>query len=104
MSCRSPASCLAGNLHVLQAVYECCYYMHASYTPRTRLLHAGKVHVVQGVYEYCHYMQDKFDDNGWGCMYRSYQTVVSWFREQHYTHLPIQVLSYLTLLVQKCKY
>jgi len=24
-------------------------------------------------------MQDKFDDNGWGCAYRSFQTIVSWF-------------------------
>ena len=45
MSCRSPASCLAGNLHVLQAVYECCHYMHASYTPRTRLVHASYTQV-----------------------------------------------------------
>ena len=50
----------------------------------------GQVHLVQGAYDYCHYMQDKFDDNGWGCMYRSYQTVVSWFRHQCYTSLPIQ--------------
>ena len=53
-------------------------------------IQGGNVHLVQGVYEYCHYMQDKFDDNGWGCMYRSYQTVVSWFRAQHYTNFPIQ--------------
>ena len=53
-------------------------------------IQGGNVHLVQGAYEYCHYMQDKFDDNGWGCMYRSYQTVVSWFRAQHYTSLPIQ--------------
>lgn len=53
-------------------------------------IQGGSLHLVQGVYEYCHYMQDKFDDNGWGCMYRSYQTVVSWFRAQHYTSLPIQ--------------
>mmetsp|Transcript_71632 Transcript_71632/g.149474 ORF Transcript_71632/g.149474 Transcript_71632/m.149474 type:complete len:909 (-) Transcript_71632:351-3077(-) len=50
----------------------------------------GTQHVVQGRYEYCHYMQDKFNDDGWGCMYRSYQTVLSWFRLQHYTSKSIQ--------------
>jgi len=44
---------------------------------------------VGGAYDYCHYMQDKFNDDGWGCMYRSLQTVVSWFRHQHYTSKPI---------------
>mmetsp|Transcript_80823 Transcript_80823/g.228765 ORF Transcript_80823/g.228765 Transcript_80823/m.228765 type:complete len:561 (+) Transcript_80823:76-1758(+) len=40
---------------------------------------------VQGCYEYSHYMQDNFDDNGWGCAYRSLQTCVSWYRMQFYT-------------------
>ena len=40
--------------------------------------------------EHCRWAQDRFDDDGWGCMYRSYQTVLSWFRNQHYTKLPIQ--------------
>lgn len=41
--------------------------------------------------------QDKFDDKGWGCAYRSLQTLCSWFRRQHYTaaepplHRDIQV-------------
>lgn len=25
------------------------------------------------------------DDKGWGCAYRSLQTLCSWFRRQHYT-------------------
>lgn len=29
--------------------------------------------------------QDKFDDSGWGCAYRSLQTICSWFARQHYT-------------------
>ena len=33
-------------------------------------------------------MQDKTDDAGWGCAYRSLQTIHSWFRHQHYTHSP----------------
>lgn len=45
--------------------------------------------MVKGSYEYCHYRQDDFDDTGWGCAYRSLQTVFSWFLHQHYTTQPI---------------
>lgn len=50
----------------------------------------GRQVLVQGRYTYHHYMQDNFDDNGWGCAYRSLQTVISWFRLQGYTntHIP----------------
>ncbi|KAL5012831.1 hypothetical protein ScPMuIL_011382 [Solemya velum] len=50
---------------------------------------SGKVHLVQGQYTYHHYMQDRFDDNKWGCAYRSLQTLVSWFRLQGYTDKPV---------------
>lgn len=30
-------------------------------------------------------LQDKFDDGGWGCAYRSLQTICSWFAKQLYT-------------------
>ena len=30
-------------------------------------------------------MQDKFDDKGWGCAYRSLQTLWSWYQCQSYT-------------------
>jgi hypothetical protein len=40
----------------------------------------GEQAVVQGNYAYHHYMQDNFDDDGWGCAYRSLQTIISWFR------------------------
>ena len=43
-------------------------------------LKGNEVALVQGRYAYHHYMQDNFDDNGWGCAYRSLQTIVSWFR------------------------
>ncbi|MCO5602254.1 hypothetical protein L7F22_056383 [Adiantum nelumboides] len=46
---------------------------------------AGRSSIVQGSYEYYHYLQDNFNDNGWGCAYRSLQTIVSWFKLQHYT-------------------
>lgn len=43
------------------------------------------VHLVQGRYLYCHYMQDKFNDSGWGCAYRSLQTILSWCALERYT-------------------
>ncbi|KAG7204683.1 hypothetical protein KM043_005097 [Ampulex compressa] len=49
----------------------------------------GKLGIVHGLYTYHHYMQDNFDDNGWGCAYRSLQTIVSWYRLQGYTEVPI---------------
>lgn len=48
-------------------------------------IRGGTIHIVQGDYDYYHYMQDKFDDKGWGCAYRSLQTICSWFLKQHYT-------------------
>ena len=54
------------------------------------------VHTVKGSYEYYHYGQDGFDDKGWGCAYRSMQTLVSWIVKQNIsiravpTHVEIQ--------------
>lgn len=36
--------------------------------------------IVRGAYDYYHYKLDGFDDCGWGCAYRSLQTVLSWFQ------------------------
>ncbi|XP_070554654.1 ufm1-specific protease 2-like [Ptychodera flava] len=49
----------------------------------------GQVSLVYGAYAYHHYMQDRMDDNGWGCAYRSLQTICSWFRLQGYTDKPV---------------
>ncbi|KAM2939079.1 hypothetical protein FF1_038785 [Malus domestica] len=49
----------------------------------------GSVSLVQGSYEYYHYLQDAFNDSGWGCAYRSLQTIISWFRLQHYTSVQV---------------
>ncbi|KAK9726725.1 hypothetical protein RND81_05G233300 [Saponaria officinalis] len=49
----------------------------------------GLVSLVQGSYEYHHYLQGGFDDSGWGCAYRSLQTIISWFRLQHYTTVDV---------------
>ncbi|EFC45299.1 predicted protein [Naegleria gruberi] len=38
---------------------------------------ANNLHLVRGDYLYAHYCQDKFNDEGWGCAYRSLQTLIS---------------------------
>ncbi|KAI3413750.1 WD and tetratricopeptide repeat protein [Globodera pallida] len=40
--------------------------------------------VVRGKYAYYHYGQHSFDDAGWGCAYRSFQTVCSWLKFQNH--------------------
>jgi len=45
---------------------------------------SAKEYVISGTYDYFHYMQDKFDDNGWGCAYRSLQTIISWCVHEKY--------------------
>lgn len=49
----------------------------------------GRAHLVRGGYDYFHYMQDKTNDSGWGCAYRSLQTIFSWFRIQNYSMVPV---------------
>ena len=46
----------------------------------------GAKSAVKGHYAYFHYAQDGFDDKGWGCAYRSLQTIISWLREQNFFH------------------
>lgn len=66
----------------------------------------SQTEVVEGHYEYRHYMQEGFNDDGWGCAYRSLQTIVSWFRLHGFTsnkvpsHKEIQecLVSYKLLL------
>lgn len=36
--------------------------------------------LTSGPYDYYHYRVDGFRDDGWGCAYRSLQTVLSWFQ------------------------
>lgn len=47
--------------------------------PCPRLAVNPKV-LVQGSYEYWHYGCDGLDDRGWGCGYRTLQTLCSWIR------------------------
>lgn len=60
---------------------------HVSVKPSNLL--NGKQTVVKGNYVYYHYMQDNFNDNGWGCAYRSFQTIFSWFKLQNLTRKPV---------------
>lgn len=56
--------------------------VHEEVAEKHGLGDAAKVSLVQGYYEYCHYMQDNFNDDGWGCAYRSLQTLCSWLQLQ----------------------
>ena len=42
------------------------------------------VQTVPGLYDYYHYMSGGVDDSGWGCAYRSLQTIFSWYLLQGY--------------------
>ncbi|KAJ0392656.1 hypothetical protein P43SY_005975 [Pythium insidiosum] len=44
----------------------------------------GTQYLVDGFYGYYHYMQQGMNDKGWGCAYRSLQTLASWLVLQHY--------------------
>lgn len=61
--------------------------------PHTTLKPSGVVdgveYITQGYYDYYHYMQDKFDDNGWGCAYRSFQSIASWFVLNGYQQIDV---------------
>lgn len=58
----------------------------------------GSIALVKGKYRYYHYCQDAEDDNGWGCAYRSLQTLASWFLLQGYTDKPVPTFKQ----IQKC--
>eukprot|EP01107_Rhizomastix_libera_P005181 TRINITY_DN1842_c0_g2_i1.p1 TRINITY_DN1842_c0_g2~~TRINITY_DN1842_c0_g2_i1.p1 ORF type:complete len:707 (+),score=224.12 TRINITY_DN1842_c0_g2_i1:307-2121(+) len=49
----------------------------------------GELSFISGDVDYYHYMHHGFDDSGWGCAYRSLQTICSWFNLQGYGNLPI---------------
>ncbi|KAJ0174232.1 hypothetical protein K1T71_010378 [Dendrolimus kikuchii] len=40
----------------------------------------GQSYLITGKYEYYHYLCDGFDDQGWGCGYRTLQTICSWMK------------------------
>lgn len=44
---------------------------------------------VEGHYLYYHYNQQQFTDKGWGCAYRSLQTLCSYFVMNHFYDMRI---------------
>ena len=74
-------------------IWGCWYYIClAIFTAKWTIIEdffvavpGAKVYQVSGHYAYHHYLQDGYDDSGWGCAYRSLQTIVSWLRLQGYT-------------------
>nr|CCD12297.1 unnamed protein product [Trypanosoma congolense IL3000] len=58
------------------------------YTP----VEGGEVCLVSGSYDYYHYLVDGFKDSGWGCAYRSLQTILSWFQYEGQMLEPIPTL------------
>ncbi|XP_022256589.1 ufm1-specific protease 1-like isoform X2 [Limulus polyphemus] len=43
---------------------------------------AEKISLVRGIYKYYHYNCDGVDDRGWGCGYRTLQTICSWVHHE----------------------
>lgn len=59
----------------------------ANHAEKLRNVHMGLLgatnlpkYVVRPDYLYFHYNQDNFIDDGWGCAYRSLQTIISWYK------------------------
>jgi hypothetical protein len=52
-------------------------------SPRGQTADGWRVATVRGPFDYRHYRDDGFDDSGWGCGYRSLQTILSWYRLGH---------------------
>ena len=65
------------------------YQLHNTHVGLKSPSSAGITSITKGIYSYHHYMQDNFNDNKWGCAYRSLQTIVSWFRHQGYSTKPV---------------
>jgi len=60
-----------------------------------------KILTIFGAYEYYHYMQDGINDSGWGCCYRTLQTVISWYQLQHLTNKPVPTIWEIQKLLKK---
>lgn len=56
---------------------------------RGSALAGGELCFTSGMYDYYHYSVDGFKDEGWGCAYRSLQTVLSWFQYEGLMNQPM---------------
>ncbi|XP_026990796.1 ufm1-specific protease 2 [Tachysurus fulvidraco] len=79
----------ANAFHFPGEVYKDGYLRNPHTNLATPSIEDAKLYIVRGVYSYHHYMQDRVNDNGWGCAYRSLQTICSWFQQQGYTERSI---------------
>lgn len=90
------------NNFLVKHYLQLCYY-YLFYSKHLQLLFnyaisGGDIGIARGIYKYYHYNQDKMEDNGWGCAYRSLQTLASWFHLQGYTDKPVPTFKD----IQKC--
>ncbi|XP_066582896.1 probable Ufm1-specific protease 1 [Prorops nasuta] len=51
----------------------------------------GETSLIKGNYEYWHYACDGFNDQGWGCGYRTLQTISSWVMLNYATRAKVSV-------------
>jgi len=63
--------------------------MHTHCLAKKCLSDSSIVETVRGKYYYFHYLQDGENDNGWGCAYRSLQTLISWYVAQGYAKINV---------------
>ena len=56
-------------------------------------------HMVDGKYLYYHYNQQQFNDKGWGCAYRSLQTLCSFFIFNHYYNIHIPTIPEVMIMI-----
>ncbi|KAH7472531.1 putative Ufm1-specific protease [Phytophthora ramorum] len=66
------------------AASDVLYNVHEG-IPSSGVGSQGQQALVDGFYGYYHYLQQGMNDKGWGCAYRSLQTLSSWLFVQHYT-------------------
>lgn len=60
-----------------------------------------KTYLVSGNYEYYHYNCDGFDDRGWGCGYRTLQTICSWMNNNQCCDIKVpSIMEIQNILVQ----
>lgn len=52
----------------------------------------AQTHLASGSYDYYHYRIDGCKDDGWGCAYRSLQTILSWFQYEGIVSTPMPTL------------
>lgn len=60
--------------------------------PKPKVVAKGICKVVRCPLDYYHYRVDGFNDDGWGCAYRSLQLILSWFQRMGYINAPMPSL------------